>query len=237
MKRTTKTLTFCLALILLSAPTMQAQEKTPYQKKITVQGSAEMEVIPDEIYVSLSLKEYEKDRKKVSISQLEKQLSKAIRKLDIPEENFQIENIYGYNWNYRKKKSDNFMASKSYRIKLSELNKMNELLEQLDAKGIQSVNINNYSHSKIEEYRKTLKLEALQAAKAKAKFLLEGIGEELGGVLEVLEVDLGSPVYAQRAYSNVALEYDDVASSAPPSNIDFKTIKLNFKINAIFSIK
>lgn len=232
----TKTVLLSLVIGLLNVFTMQAQNNANYQKKITVQGSAEMEIIPDEIFVSLTLKEYEKDRKKVSISQLEKQLVKAVAKLDIPSKDFQIENISGHNWNYRKKKSDNFLAAKSYRLKLGDLNKMNQLLEKLDEKGIQNVYVSNYSHSQIESFRKKLKLEALQAAKEKAKFLLEGIGESLGGVLEVSELEFNQPVYNARAYSNVAMEFDS-GSSAGPSNIDFKTIKLNFKMNAIFSIK
>ncbi len=234
--RHTKTILTTLAFICLGIFTMEAQENTKYQKKISVQGSAEMEIIPDEIFVSLTLKEYEKDRKKVNITQLEKQLAKAVDKLGIPEKDFQIENISGHNWNYKKKRSDNFLAAKSYRLKLGDLNKMNELLDKLDDKGIQNVYVSNYSHSKIEVFRMELKLKALQAAKSKAEFLLKGIGEELGGVLDVSEVDFNQPVYGARAYSNVALEYD-AASAAAPTNIDFKTIKLSYKMNAIFGIK
>ncbi len=238
MKNVKEILFLVTCLMIWHISTLNAQDKTTFQKKISVQGSAEMEVIPDEIYFSITLKEYEKDRKKINITQLEKQLARAVDKLGIPEEHFQVENIHGYNWNYRKKKSDNFLASKSYRLKLADLNKMNTLLEQLDEKGIQSVNVSEFSHSKIEQYRKELKLEALRAAKEKAGFLLSGIGEKLGEVLEVSEVSLGSPVNykAARAYSNVALEYAE-SDLAGPVNIDFKTIKLRFVINAVFSIQ
>ncbi|MCG8322361.1 MAG: SIMPL domain-containing protein [Cytophagales bacterium] len=238
MKKLRGVLLSAICLIIIGNASLKAQEKTAFQKKIAVQGSAEMEIIPDEIYFSVTLKEYEKDRKKIDISQLELQLARAVKKLKIPEENFQVENIFGYNWNYRKKRSENFLASKSYRLKLENLDKMNELLEQLDEKGIQRVNVTHYSHTKIETHRKELKLKALVAAKEKAGYLLSGIGEELGGVLEVSEVALGPPVTykAARAYSNLALEYDAGEEQAP-LNIDFKTIKLRFTINAVFAIK
>lgn len=238
MKKVWEILIIGICLFAVSVAPSQGQEKNTFKKKIAVQGSAEMEVIPDEIYFTITLKEYEKDRRKTSISQLEQQLAKAVRKQGIPEENFQVENIYGYNWNYRKKRSENFLASKSYRLKLEDLNKMNDLLAQLDEKGVQSVNVTNYTHSKIESFRKELKLKALVAAKEKASYLLTGIGEELGGVLEVSEVELGPPVTYKtaRTYSNLALEYDEAAGQ-PPVNIDFKTIKLRFTINAVFEIK
>ena len=238
MKKVWEILITGICLVAVSVAPLQGQEKNAFKKKIAVQGSAEMEVIPDEIYFTITLKEYEKDRKKTSISQLEQQLAKAVKRQGISDENFQVENIYGYNWNYRKKRSENFLASKSYRLKLEDLNKMNDLLAQLDERGVQSVNVTNYTHSKIENFRKELKLKALIAAKEKAGYLLAGIGEELGGVLEVSEVELGPPVTykTSRAYSNLALEYDEAAGQQPV-NIDFKTIKLRFVINAVFEIK
>jgi uncharacterized protein YggE len=58
----------------------QMQASNPNIKRITVTGSAEMEVIPDEIYFSISLREYfkEKDKNKVDIATLEKQLQAAV---------------------------------------------------------------------------------------------------------------------------------------------------------------
>jgi uncharacterized protein YggE len=35
----------------------------PFPKTITVSGSAEMEIVPDEIYVNIELKEYQKKEK------------------------------------------------------------------------------------------------------------------------------------------------------------------------------
>src|SRR4051812_32841309 len=65
-------------------------------KKIEVSGTAEMEVIPDEIYYSISLKEYKDNSKKVEIETLEKQLAKAVNEAGIAKENFQLENVTGY---------------------------------------------------------------------------------------------------------------------------------------------
>ena len=227
-----------ICLMVAGSVTLQAQDKADFQKRIAVQGSAEMEVIPDEIYFTITLKEYEKDRKKINLTRLEQQLARAVKRQGIPEENFQVENIFGYNWNHKKKRSENFMASKSYRLKLENLNKMNDLLDELDEKGVQSVNVANYTHSKIKDFRKELKLKALIAAKEKAGYLLGGIGEELGEVLEVSEVQLGSPVplRSARTFSNMAMEFDAVEEQAA-MDIGFKTIKLRFTINAVFAIK
>jgi uncharacterized protein YggE len=104
----------------------------------------------------------------------------------LAKENFQIENIYGnrWQWNQRKKPVD-FLESRRYVLKLNNLAKVDDVLSKVDAKGIEYVNISRYEHSKIEQYRKDLKLKALQAAKEKAGYLVQGLGEQLGGVLEI----------------------------------------------------
>ena len=109
------------------------------RRKIEVQGSAEAEVTPDIIYIGMSLKEYFRDgnnRKKVEIEELEKQLQTAVLKAGIPQEDFTINNISGYNNWWERKKAPDFLASKQYRIKVSDLNKFNEIMSAVDPKGI-----------------------------------------------------------------------------------------------------
>lgn len=42
----------------------QSPSPNPFPKTISVTGSAELEIIPDEIYVSVMLREYQKKRRK-----------------------------------------------------------------------------------------------------------------------------------------------------------------------------
>ena len=69
------------AFVTLISVSAMAQQ-VDLRKKITVSGTAETEVTPDIIYLSISLKEYLKDgnsKKKVEITDLENQLYKAIQ--------------------------------------------------------------------------------------------------------------------------------------------------------------
>lgn len=206
----------------------------PMVKKIEVQGSAEMEVLPDEIYLRIALKEYKDGTKKVNMDKLESQLVKAVQELGLSKENLQVENIYGYNWDWRKKKSDDFLATKSFRLKLKDVKMINNLVEKLDPEGVNSMNITEVSHSKIKEFKNDLKLQALKAAKEKAKYLLEGIGEELGSALEIQEIDFGDyrPVYER------SIAYAKSSADEPEyqSDLEYKTIKLQSQIRAVFEI-
>jgi uncharacterized protein YggE len=218
-------------LLMISTKTQaQMQASNPNIKRITVTGSAEMEVIPDEIYFSISLREYfkEKDKNKVDIATLEKQLQAAVNGAGITKENFQIENISGnrWQWNQRKKPVD-FLESRRYVLKLNNLAKVDDVLSKVDPKGIEYVNISRYEHSKIEQYRKDLKLKALQAAKEKAGYLVQGLGEQLGGVLEI-----------NRASNEMMMKAEGMgADMAQEPEIDFRKIKLRYEMQAVFAIK
>jgi len=224
-----------LFLVLFSLSAF-SQQMISIPKKIEVSGSAEAEVSPDIIYIAISLKEYFKDsnnKKKVEIEELERQLQSAVLKAGIPQENFMINNITSYNNWWNKKKGSDFLASKQYRIKLSDLNKFNEIMSAIDPKGLESSNIENYEYSKIESLKKELKIKALQNAKEKAIYLTQSIGASLGGPLEIQEIN-NEPQGERMIYAKVMMS-DSLDEKMP--EIDFKKIKLNFQIRAIFEIK
>lgn len=221
---------FCLS----SLPNFSFGQSENKQKKIEVTGSAEMEVIPDELFLHVSLREYFKEGKnKVKIETLENELQEVVLKAGIPKENFEIQNVYGYNWNYGKRKTEEFFARKTYRIKLNDLNKVNSILGSIDQKGIESVNIGEISHSRIEEYKMELKAKALVASREKANYLLKAIGEEAGNVLEIQEVYDG---YAQPYYEVRHMEKAESMDMAEPQ-IEFRKIKLKYEMKAVYAIK
>lgn len=230
--------------LLLTITTMAQQtDNKPPVKKIEVNGSAEIEITPDEIYLDIALKEYYKNKtNKVDISVLEQQLEKAVADAGIPKGNLTIENVYGYNhdqW-WRKKKNDpNFLARKKYRLKLNKLDKTNIILAAVDEEGIESVNISSFTHSKMEDYRKEVKMKALQAAKAKAAYMLGAIDEKIDGVLEVQEINTDNYADARPAMANMMYrsKAEMAADAAAPSDIDFKTIKVRAEVKAVFGIK
>src|SRR3954471_7127057 len=107
-----KRIFFAIALIIVSI-TANAQQ-VDLRRKISVNGSAELEVTPDIIYISISLKEYLKDnnsKKRVDITELENQLYSAIQKAGISKENLTVNSLSSYATATEKKKNPEFLAS------------------------------------------------------------------------------------------------------------------------------
>lgn len=228
-----------LAFVALFSVSAMAQQ-ADLRKKITVSGTAETEVTPDIIYLSISLKEYLKDgnsKKKVEINELETQLYNAIQSAGISKENLTINDISSYNTAAEKKKNPDFLVSKQYRLKVTDLNKWNAIIGSVDPKGVAYTNIDSYDYSKIEALKQQLKIKALQAAKAKATYLVESIGNQLGNVIDIQEINNESypqPMYRTNMMMKGAMAAD--TESVSP-DIDFKKIKLSYVMNTVFEIK
>ncbi|MGX5818438.1 SIMPL domain-containing protein [Chitinophaga lutea] len=240
MKRLTVLL---MGLFMTASVFAQSTDNKPPVKKIEVTGSAEMEITPDEITVNITLREYMKNKtSKVSITTLEAQLQKAVEAAGISKENFTISNVFGYNpdqWWKKKKNDPDFMARKQYSLKVNRLDKINGIMAAVDDEGIESVNVASYTHSKMEEYRKQVKMNALKAAKDKAEYLLSAIDEKIAGVIEVQEFNTDQYSDVRPVMANARMYKGEAADAAgvPDSDIDFKKIKVRAEVRAVFGIK
>ena len=128
------------------------------------------------------------------------------------------------------------MARKQYRLKLSRLDKINDILGAVDAEGIESARIASYTSSKMEQYRREIKIKALQAAKEKAEYMLSAIGNKIDGVIEIQEMNTDNYSDVRPLMVN-AYAKSAVAGADAASDIDFKTIKIRAEVRAVFGIK
>lgn len=228
-------------LIGAAAHTAFAQAGNTVERRIIqVSGEAEREVTPDILYISISLKEYFKDnnnRNKVTIDVLEKQLYNAAMKAGVAEEDFMINNISSYNYDWDKKKNDpGFLAAKQYRIKVTNLNAVNSLFAAVDAKGVQYSNVDGYDYSGKKELEKELKIQAIKDARERAAYMAEALGDQLGKALSVNEsghVNYPQPVYKQ--YRG-AVAMSESAMMDSSLDIDFKKVKFSYSVGVVFEL-
>ncbi|MFM6954736.1 MAG: SIMPL domain-containing protein [Sphingobacteriaceae bacterium] len=222
-----------MTLLVVVSLTMYAQQ-VDLRRKIEVMGTAETELTPDIIYISISLKEYMDGKKKVGIEALERALQTAVLKAGIPKENFMVNDIASYNFTWDRKSPD-YLASKQYRIKVSDLSKWNQLLAGVEAKGVQYSAVDSYDYSKLESVKKELKIQAIKSARDKAVYLAEAIGEKVGMAIEINEQN--NEGYSQPVYRTAMLMKTDAVGGDVLPDIDFKKIKLNAQIRAVFELK
>lgn len=221
-------------------------EKDPYPKKITVSGSAEMDIVPDEIFVNIELREYQKKgEEKKDIEALKTQFLSYCKQAGIPDSNISIVEFTGVSNYYqlkKKKKKQDLFAGITYQVKIRSSSVLDALIEKLDDEATYDFDIVNTSHSKLTEFRKQLKILAIKAAKEKGIYLTEAIGEQLGDAIIVNEPDeMNFYPVGENTRSNISLNTISQArvSSTEYNSTDiaFKKLKLRYQVTVIFALK
>lgn len=242
-----KSLKILLTILILVASanlsSAQAILQQPKIKKVVVTGSSEMEVDPDEIYVHFILREYQNSKKeKIGIEAIKKDFLAACEKAGVPKEAIRVEGMAGNafdNWYIRKRKKEpDFIANITYVIKFSSTKVIDDLVPRLSDEAVSNMYISKMTHSKMEAFRKEVKIKSTQAAKEKATYLAESIGEKIIGALLIEEIDHG-PVYPMMKQSNMAMESMD-AGSAPyggETSMPFEKIKIRYETRAEFELQ
>lgn len=211
-------------------------------RKVATKGYAEKEVTPDIVYLSINIKEFYMDgnlKKKVFIETLEKQLFDAASSIGVKKEDFTIQNIFSYN-TQNKKKINELLQSRQYRIKVTNLNGLNEMMEKIDPQALQSTNIEGYDYSNKKQIEKELKTLAVKDARNNADILAAAAGQEISTVLVINDNSnfnyndlMPQPRYmlAKSAVANTeSMDTSDL-------NIEVRPIKLTCYIDCVFGIK
>lgn len=229
------------AFVLFFSMNLVAQSSN-YQEinHIEVTGIAKEEIVPDEVYIELTLNERIEKGKKVSIEQLENQLKKELTTINVPLENLSISNLNSQitkiSW-WREK----VLASAEYELKINDATKLKEVFNVFELLKIKDAEITRATHSKLQELKKKNRINAIKSAKEKASYLLKAIGQRVGKPIKIVENENHHlPDFAVANYSGgnsymrkkVSLSNTDIKRG----NIQFKKIKLQSSIYIKFRI-
>ena len=209
------------------------------QPYIEVTGTAEKNVIPDEIYVGITIHEKYINKTKITIEEQEEKLKGILKALGINLQNLYLSDITAdYVKVYRKK--EDVLTKKNYSLKVSDAVTVGKVFYELDKLDITDAHISKVSHSKLDSLKREVKVIAMKAAKEKADYLLEAIGEHTGKPLIVRESE---PAY----YSNISNAYVNNSYSfssgteglkyGSDEGIQFQKMKILSSTYVKFSIK
>lgn len=231
---------FILLLLLAVLPAFawcQYMEREKEIPAIEVVGTSEMEVVPDEIFISFTLKERFEGKNKIEIESQEKELKKRLLKLNIDLNDLQLSDATSDFIKIKRKKED-VIASKDYILKVKTTGEIAKVFDMLDDIDAFDADIQRVDHSEIEKFKNEVKLMAIKAAKQKATNLLTAIGETIDKPLLIQEREMYEEqpfLRKNMAMANVVME--DASGEAPMPEIGFQKIKLKYSVFARFAIK
>ena len=166
MKKTVLLLVLFLGTLALGMAQSKENDflEQPY---IEVTGTAMMEVVPDEIYVKIILREKDQ-RGKTELEQQEKKLFQTLQKVGIDvKKDLAVRNMAG---NRYKLKSGAMKLRKEYVLLLHDVNALDRVFAGLEQMGGVEAEVERVDHSQMEKLREIYKAEEERlAAEAKQK--------------------------------------------------------------------
>ena len=136
----------------------------------------------------------------------------------------------------KNKVKDELYASISYQVKLKNSTQVDQLVDKLDDAATQNFFIVRTSHSKLTEFRKQLKIQAVKNAKEKAIYLAESINEKVGDAVTISEPNEFYQPYYSNMRANSMMKAEAAQADDQPQ-ADFKKIKIKYDVNVVFALK
>jgi uncharacterized protein len=230
------------ALIAMISPfSLAAQESHPRKPVIDVIGTSETEVVPDEIYLHITLAERNEGREKLGIAKQEEDLKRHVKELGLDPGSLVLVSADA---DYRRKNmiSKDVMVTKAYQLKIGSAEMLKKVYERLDEMNAHDAYISKVDHSRMKELRKENRIKAVKAAREKAEYLLGALGKQVGDPLHVSES--GSTVnpalrkarYEMNAMATYANERF-LDESEPQPEISFRKITIRSTVHITFEIR
>jgi len=229
-----------ILLLLLSASTAFAQfgEKNFIDLNyIEVTGKAEMEIVPDKIFIKILLNE--KDFKGKSLAEVEKGMFAKLKELGVDlEKDLAIKDLLS-NFRHYWLMKDDVLLSKEYQLLVRDGKTAGRVFIELQKLGISNVSVDRVENSKITSYRSDVKIAAIKAAREKAEAMARAVNQDIGKAVYIQEIDTDFRPFAGKAagirvrgYANATL--NDMEAAEP--DVEFEKIQLNYSVIARFEL-
>ena len=217
-----------MPMYLLAQP--QAENHIPY---IETSAKADSLVVPDEIYLSIKLREQD-ERKNVSVEDLEKRMLETLEKLDIDiEKQLKLADLSSNIKTYLLRRKD-IKKRKRFELKLKSATTAGRVLEALEEKGIANVSLLKTDYSNIDALKLHLLGEAVAKAKQRANAMANPLGQLVEAAIFISDSNAGFVGYRQNEMVMYSPMVKNASDDAP--EIQFKPQKIAVRVTVRFRL-
>ena len=167
-----------------------AQKNFLDQPYIEVSASVDTLVVPDRIYVSITLNEADSKNKK-SVEEQEKQLETILKKLKINTD--KDLSVLGYSSDFKKYflKGQNILKTKKYSLLVRDAYTLANVIISLEEAGISNTEVEKVEYSKYRELLLELRSEAVKRSRIIADKLAKPLNQKAGKALYISDTNYG----------------------------------------------
>ena len=212
-----------LSFVLLFANSLLAQDYS--RSLITTTGEAIIYAAPDEIRMTLGIETtgVEISKTKAENNKISTETIKYLKTQGIASQHIQTQYLRVSKIHRGGVMVDGvlhkFSANQTIYICIKDLKKYGVIVDGLLEIGVTSVSGPQFRNTNIRKYKDEARVEAIKAAKEKAKLLADALGQSVGPAHQIKEVNLGRNRNNQGAYAtggdNTSVEPEGELSFAP----------------------
>lgn len=220
-----------VAALMLTTSLYAQQTNVMDQPYIEVSGQAEVEVVPDKIYVQITIDGDSKGQE--TVLQQEKEMVQRFDALGIDvEKKLVVQELFN-----SALKSNKVTTSKIYRLEVNSATQLAHVFQALQAIGIAQAEIESVDISNKEELIQQIRAEAAKNARKNALVLANALGQELGKALYVQDYSTSPYEYMNMSTRDYAVaEVREVVAEAAPV-LEFQKVTLNSSVRVRFLLK
>lgn len=220
-----------VAALMLTTSLYAQQTSVMDQPYIEVSGQAEVEVVPDKIYVQITIDGDSKGKE--TILQQEKEMVQRFDALGIDvEKKLVVQELFN-----SALKSNKVTTSKMYRLEVNSATQLAHVFQALQAIGIAQAEIESVDVSNKEELIQQIRAEAAQNARQNALVLANALGQELGKALYVQDYSTSPYEYMNMSTRDYAMaEVREVVAEVAPV-LEFQKVTFNSSVRVRFLLK
>lgn len=224
-----KKIMFLVAALVLSVAAM-AQVQEAYPSYVQVEGYAEMEVEPDEFYLSIVINERD-SKGKITVETQQRQMIEALNQLGIDvEKQLKMSDMNSVFF-----KKNNTLTTASYELKLNTSKEVAAVYAALDGLGISDISVNRVDNTEIERYKEQVRAEAMANAKKTAEALAGAVGQKIGKCFYIYDIS-GYRGVARYADSAMYMSANSEMKVAEPT-LEFKKIQVTHTVQTKFVLE
>ena len=208
-----------------------AQKNFLDQPYIEVAATVDTLVVPDRIYVSITLNEADSKNKK-SVEEQEKQLETILKKLKINTD--KDLSVLGYSSDFKKYflKGQSILKTKKFSLLVRNAYTLGNVLISLEEAGISNTEVEKVEYSKSKELLLELKSEAVKRSRITADKLVKPLNQKAGKALYISDTNYGGigdyELTTNEIFSLQEMDYKkESASEEFLRKLDFQKIKFS----------
>ncbi|MGC3947597.1 MAG: SIMPL domain-containing protein [Chryseolinea sp.] len=207
------------------------------QNYMEVTGKSEMLVSPDQIYIKVLLNE--KDNKnKTALADREKAMIAKLKNLGIDTNKDLLIKDMASNFKAYWLTKDEIFLSKEYELLVHDGKSASKVFIELEKLGISNISIDRLENSKIQAFRRDVKVDAVKAAKEKAEALASAIGQNVGRAIYIQELEGMMPMQVPMMANSIMVRgSSSIYDSKAEPEIDFEKIRLEYSVICRFELK